>query len=647
MRILSGAGQDVEKEMIRQKIIPILHKMPHLLRLAIAVIFVQLLFWLLIKPAVIGTPSPGFETIDGYDYAEARLKEPTFAAVDSAKFAAIDDMPAWHCCETGYRAFRYSFELDEVPEKGLGLSPHVRADNFSIYVNGNFIAGTGRLELPDHTYDGLYRKTYHIPVDAVNKGANQVTFIMVRDGIPYFDYFAPILGEYSHIQSNMAHTEFLTEGYSYALIAAIAMVALFSFIFFLISGRDYGALWLFLLAVALAGISHYYVWTDPPFGGQARFAYFCALTLFANFAWFGWANAWSRDRIRWIMPLAFLVFVCALFAVVYCLYNLPIGAGYDRAGEVLFYTGIAFSGATGARLIWNFRDLREDRYLEAAIALLLVSLLALQVITEMTDALNMGYASRTQPFLIIGIAIAFFARRVTLFRTSAQINDLLQAQLDERTGELAVAHDREKRLVRQQALDEERQRIMRDMHDGLGSHLMSMMMMAKRGNGEYSDYADGLQSVIDEMRLMIDSMDSVGESLRAALTVFKKRIVPRAQEAGFAVNWSDDGTAILPQYNPRQILQVFRILQEALTNALKHSGGDTIDVTIGAAPGNPNTTQITIADNGGGIAQAASGRSGRGLRNMRARATGIEAEFDIVSSDDGTRVLLTMAGHAE
>ncbi len=626
-----------------------LQQTPHLVRLVLAVFVVQLLFWLVIKPLVIGMPNPGFDRIEGNDYAEARIEAPTYDAVEQAQFEPIVEMPGWHCCESGYRAFRYQFDLDAVPDKGLGIAPHVRADNFTIYANGNFVGGTGRMELPDHTYDNLFRKTHHIPRDALVVGRNQVTFILVREGIPYFDYFPSVLGEYGFIKDQLENTEFLANGYSYLVVAAIAMIALFSLIFFLISRREADAFWLFVLAASLAAMSHYYVWSDPPFDGHSRVGYFFVLTIFVQFAWFGWADAWSRDRYRWILPTALLAFAASAGAALYSLSALPYGPGYDRASEIMVYSGIAFAVATALRLLWNFRTLAEDRYLEAAIALLLVSLFALQAITELTQALNMGYMTRTQPFLIMGIGIAFFARRVTLFRSSSQINALLQTQLDERTAELAVAHDREKRLVRQQALDEERQRIMRDMHDGLGSHLMSMLMMAKRGTGQHSDYAEGLQSVIDEMRLMIDSMDSVGESLRSALTVFKKRVVPRAQEAGFTIEWNDQSEGAFPDYSPREVLQVFRILQEAITNALKHSGGDTIVIAIEDSPKQQGEIEIAIADNGAGIAEASGQGSrfgGRGVKNMQARAAGIGAEFDLASNGEGTTVKLTLKDRA-
>ena len=126
-------------------------RVPHLARLAIAVVLIQLLFWLVVKPLVIGSPNPGFDRIEGYEYAEARLEAPTMEAVGNATFDPIAEMPGWHCCESGYRAFRYQFDLDEIPETGLGIAPHVRADNFRIYVNNSFVAGTGRMELPEIT----------------------------------------------------------------------------------------------------------------------------------------------------------------------------------------------------------------------------------------------------------------------------------------------------------------------------------------------------------------------------------------------------------------------------------------------------------------------------------------------------------------
>jgi len=134
-------------------------------------------------------------------------------------------------------------------------------------------------------------------------------------------------------------------------------------------------------------------------------------------------------------------------------------------------------------------------------------------------------------------------------------------------------------------------------------------------------------------------MDSVGESLASALTTFEDRVRPRVEEAGFVLVWTSLLDTRLPDYPPRVVLQVFRILQEAVTNALKHSGGDRIEVVI--APGaEDDTVRLMVSDNGRGL--AARGPSGHGLRNMQSRASLIGASLEIQAADPGTYVVLIL-----
>jgi two-component system, NarL family, sensor histidine kinase UhpB len=615
-------------------------KLPQMAKLLFAIGVIQLLFWLVLQPQIIGTARPNIDSIPGFDFSDAPLAAPNYAAVANADFLPIDSLPAERCCASGYRAFRYQIDLLEVPYRGLGLAPHIRADNFSIYVNGVFAAGEGEMELGAVTYDGLMRKIYHLPAGALKLGRNEIAFVMVREGIPYFDYFPPVLGEYGAIKTAFAKTDFMVGPYQYIVFATILVVAVFALIFFVISKGERQAFWLFGLAAALAALSHYYIWVAPPIRGLERLSYFFVISLIVQYAWFGWADSWSRQRHNWPIICASLVFVISAFGAVLSLYLLPDGTGYDRASEIVFYNGVVFAIATALRLLWNFSDLREDRYWEASIALLLVLLLALQAVTELTHALNMGYVSRTQPFIILGIAIAFFSRKVRLFQSADQINQLLSIQLNERTAELARAHNREKLLVRKNALDEERQRIMRDMHDGLGSHLMSMLMMAKRGKAEHVEYADGLQLVIDEMRLMIDSMDSVGESLRTALAIFKKRVLPRARAAGFEINWTNTAEDTLPDYGARVVLHIFRILQEAMTNALKHSEGSNIHISIQPSNDPCFALRIIVMDNGKGMTSLQ--QRGRGLTNMRKRAIAFGGKLTVEDGAEGVSVILDL-----
>lgn len=612
----------------------------NLFRLFGAILVVQLVFWFLVKPVLIDTPDISFETFEPYSISEAALAEPNLSAVAEAEFTPVEDFGAWHCCELGYRALQYSVDLESVPEQGLGLYPNINTDNLAIYVNGQFVAGEGDMTLPTIRYGALLRKIYHVQPSALVPGRNEFTFLLVRDGVPYFDYRRPLIGEYGAMTEAMSSAMFFAGPYKYMALAAVAMIAVFAFIVLLRSNHKTEVFWFFLLAASWSSLSLYYVWIDRPMHGAAQMSfYFCnALLLFV--AWFGWADSWSKSHMVWPRRIAILAFVVLAPTMVASLYLLPSGPNYDNAGMILDYAGIAFGLATIARIAWGFRGSSEDRYWEAAIMILLALLLTLNALTELTHAINMGFIGRTQPFLIIAFAAAFFARNYRLFQSTAQISVLLQAQLDERTAELASAHARATELVRLEAHSAERQRILRDMHDGLGSQLMSMLMMAKRGKASQDDIVEGIQSVIDEMRLMIDSMDSVGESLSSALAIFRRRMVPRIEAAGFACDWQMAEDCPLPDYGPRDILQIFRILQEAVTNALKHSGGDRINIAVRAGDSAELPLRITIADNGAGLTPS-DGR-GRGLTNMQARARSLHAGLDVSGAGTGTRVTLDL-----
>ena len=283
------------------------------------------------------------------------------------------------------------------------------------------------------------------------------------------------------------------------------------------------------------------------------------------------------------------------------------------------------------------RNLTE-RHIETALFILCLTLIVMDAVSTLFDLPFVQHVNRAMPFLVLGLVAAFLARNVRLFQSSASLNTMLEQQLTERTAELEAAHARESGVIRMQAHQQERQRIMRDMHDGLGSQLMSMLLMAKRGQSEPANVAEGLQSVIDEMRLMIDLMDSVGESLSSAFSIFRERVQSRVEAAGFVFRWDNKAEGNLPDYGPRDVLQVFRVMQEAVTNALKHSTGKEIAVSITPVADADYPLQIMVTDNGGGMGSA--NPRGRGLTNMQGRAESIGGTVDFQSSDEGVGVVL-------
>ena len=243
---------------------------------------------------------------------------------------------------------------------------------------------------------------------------------------------------------------------------------------------------------------------------------------------------------------------------------------------------------------------------------------------------------------LLGLAIIFFlARQAGEAReTVAHANARLAARLVEQDAALSDSYQQQRHLLERQAMLEERQRIVRDMHDGIGGQLLGLMMRVRTGTMDEKQVEDGLQSSIADLRLIVDSMDTAEDGLAEALRSFEHRIRPQVEAAGLALAFNNAIPADLPPLGPRPTLQVLRILQEAVTNVLRHARASHISI-IASADGD-GSALICVADDGVGMASDAS--MGRGLTNMRTRMAQLGGQLIIESTDPGMRVKLVIPG---
>jgi signal transduction histidine kinase len=208
---------------------------------------------------------------------------------------------------------------------------------------------------------------------------------------------------------------------------------------------------------------------------------------------------------------------------------------------------------------------------------------------------------------------------------------------------IAVAHryiESVRALERSHAqLLAERQRIMRDMHDGVGGQLTSLIMKLRRTHAD-AELTRQVESSLSDLRLIIDSLDEVTTAdLRTALGSFRQRIEPWLRQHAVALDWKMD----LPPtggYGAQETLQLLRILQEACSNVIKHADADRLQIAIGMEPGG-SSMLISIVDNGHGF-DAQPTASGRGLEIMRQRAQALHGELAIESSASGTALRIRL-----
>jgi len=149
---------------------------------------------------------------------------------------------------------------------------------------------------------------------------------------------------------------------------------------------------------------------------------------------------------------------------------------------------------------------------------------------------------------------------------------------------------------------------------------------------------EGMEESLDDLRLVVGSLEQGDGTLATALGAFRARIEPRCEAAGATLVWRIEDVGETPGFGPDRTLQVYRILQEACTNALKHGRPSQIEVILRR---DSDAVRLSLEDNGGGFNPDAVS-SGRGLANMRHRAARIGALMVIRSSPGGSRVILEM-----
>lgn len=204
----------------------------------------------------------------------------------------------------------------------------------------------------------------------------------------------------------------------------------------------------------------------------------------------------------------------------------------------------------------------------------------------------------------------------------------------EREAELTAAHERLRVIEQRQTLSQERQRLMQDMHDGLGSSLVSALRVVEHGRMDEAEVAQVLQGCIDDLQLAIDSMEPVEADLLLLLATLRYRLGPRLESTGIALRWEVENIPALDWLDPKNALHILRILQEAFTNTIKHTRATQIRV---ATRVEGDQVLVSITDNGQGFdVESALKSGGKGLSNQMRRAQAIGAEVKWDSGDAGT-----------
>lgn len=368
--------------------------------------------------------------------------------------------------------------------------------------------------------------------------------------------------------------------------------------------------------------------------------------------WFWWA---THASMAWIMLTALLfalrfasrreprleraLFGCVLFV---SLFSMPLWLR-QLDMVVLQYTVTAVVAAVGVawvcRLAW-----RERRPELRVMAVALVSGI---VLGAHDLAVLAGWAWPEHVFLIpvaalivmVSFLYAVQRRYVGAVEQFQAENSQLQENLDEQVSVLQAQNAQLREVERQQALLLERQRIMADMHDGLGSSLLSALVAMEQGSMSHEQCVEVLRECVDDLRLVIDSLEPVGHDLVSLLATMRYRLGKRLQVGGLKLEWDVQDLPPLDWLEPPDALHVLRLMQEALNNVLKHAGASRVRMVTRH---HGSYVEIRVEDDGAGF-ELQNVQHGRGLKSQIKRAQRLGGKLRIDSTPGlGTRLSLRL-----
>lgn len=368
-----------------------------------------------------------------------------------------------------------------------------------------------------------------------------------------------------------------------------------------------------------------------------------ALVFAAVWLWFPETRGHLYGRVEWTYALL------ALMALV-TFYRTRVALRWPGA-RVLRYLPL-FDAAALALLIRFTGGVRSDMWLFYYLLLIEGALDPRQRTIEVSGPLVIAsyLAATLQDVLIDWDCIEIVGTRLFFLLLTAMLARQIARSRNELSDELA-------QLSEQLSLAQERNRIAREIHDGVGHSMVNCILTLELCERLLCDRPEEARRIIEQekadLRTALDDMRDYVHQLRPAeietepfVPLVRRYLARFGERTGLKARLEVTSRSLdLP---PSSKLVMLRIMQEALTNAAKHSEATEVQVSL-ARTGDMGV-HCVIEDNGRGfddeqVLRDSASRQGFGLRTMKDRAASVGGDAQIESTPGtGTRISVYVPG---
>jgi two-component system sensor histidine kinase UhpB len=532
--------------------------------------------------------------------------------------------------------YRIDFELNAVPDDGLFVLIPILNRRISLSLNGEALFDSGSRSIwsgPLVTSADLSQ----LPARALRAGRNRLTVEVEVGNFVVPTYLSQIyLGDRAALEPRFKWLFFVGQQLNAMGFGAHILLGVGLILAYFMRRQDPMFAW--LVAVEITSL---YVAIGNYVGFQSYFVnilpFFVALAPAGGMLTVGMALAvvnvrpplWLRNTIIAVSAIAL---TCAFI-------NTPLSKTIVASSAVAIYLLSAVAGLG----IYTWGALRRNN-IDAKLMLAPATLFAWFLIRD-------AYVTATLPEypfnLLIPYGRVMYLAAVTAIlmrRMGASLdqldraNETLNRKLAEREAQLAILSRQERIEATRVTRERERQRLTYDLHDGLSGHLASIIALSERSGEKPTEQA--ARDALSDLRLVIYSLDLGDRELPLALANFRERLIPQLQRLGVELDWSIASLPEVTGVTPGNALAVLRILQEAITNALKH--GPARRIAIRGMPSADGGVAITVENDGRAFFETSGGH---GLANMRRRAAQLCGKLNIETVDRGTKLSLMFPSH--
>ncbi len=417
-----------------------------------------------------------------------------------------------------------------------------------------------------------------------------------------------------------------------AVSATLVLMGGFMFVLGFVNRRESHLAYFGALCVGWAVVSARLWLSNTPLGHTEVEFLVCAMTGFITWAAVQFLLRDAGLRRHWIdraLPLQ-----CALLPLSLLL------AGPARLHVVanLWFGLLALQVAAAAA--WHLRCVWRTRPAWLMTALLaaggLAGLTGFAVQWGAAPVMAASAAELLVPVILVLVGLRLVQRHGQALQSAEQGQLQLEQRVREATAEIERNFRQMSELRVEQVTERERKRIAADLHDDLGAKLLTIVHTS-----ESERISTLAREALEEMRLSVRGLTGKPVRLADALGDWRAEVVGRLGQAGIDGSW--DAPEDLPQtLSARAYVQTTRILREATSNVIKHSGAQTCSVSACITDGD---FLLIVQDNGDGISSELEGKldRGHGLASMKNRAKQLQGQCLVESGPGyGTVIRLTV-----